>query len=192
MSRCLFFCHCFFSFTFLSPFSVASSDNRFPETFSRIIPFYLFSLGFYISSWTSIYTSSLRKSFFVVPLLYKVLVLPTVFIFVIFLQTGLLDSLISNVQTLGEKEKKGPWRFYNPMVEKTNYHTFLLMGKRKKGATSTQQKLCLPTSWHWRWAWKEMTIAFCLCTLYGFLVNTAITSKQLLHGKILSNTQESF
>jgi len=38
------------------------------------------------------------------------------------------------------------------MVEKTNCHAFLLMGKGKKGATSILQKLCLPTSWHWRWA----------------------------------------
>lgn len=38
---------------------------------------------------------------------------------------GLLDSLIRDVQTLGEKEKKKvPWIFYDLMEKKTNCHIF--------------------------------------------------------------------
>lgn len=59
-------------FYFLSLLSIASSENYFLKIINCIITFNLSSLGFYINSWTSIYTSSLRKSVFVVPLLYKV------------------------------------------------------------------------------------------------------------------------
>lgn len=66
-------------FSFLPHFSITQSEYHFPKTFSCTISFNLFCLGFYINSWTSIYTFSLRKSVFVIPLPYKVFSFPYCF-----------------------------------------------------------------------------------------------------------------